>query len=111
MPDPETCVLIYEHRFGSDVSVYKDRKSAEISAACIALEWISDIEDPDIAQEIISHIEAERYVDAVSLYCQHTQEEMTLQSVTVYEGQGDLKEALIRAKKVIEESEDDGAAD
>ena len=112
---PETSyVLKYDHKHGTDLSAYLSEEDAEIGAAHLMLEWISDLCDGEAnptADEILDHIEKGEVGNAIAKWPELASdtESLSIEEVKLYPNPPEVTPEDVEAvREAIAPSGDEG---
>lgn len=75
-----TYAVVHQHNYGIDCNVYSTAEDAYLSAGCIIMDWIQEIEDVLVQREIVSSLKIKDFSEAIRLYnVNHAEESITIQ--------------------------------
>lgn len=111
----ELWTLYYEHKFGSDISIYESAEEATLSAIDIILDWVHDeVREKGQQLEVLKHILEKQYDRAIEMYQEYSgREYITIERHTPHENGSFNEEELVekakaKFKKLKEEGDQDG---
>lgn len=71
-------VLVYQHRYGTDVSVYDSQEGAQDSVWNLIDEALTELQDPEIAGQIRAALDRNELDLAQNLWCDCMNEDFTI---------------------------------
>jgi len=87
-------VLTYNHKHGTDVSVYRTHDGAIISIFEIVLEYLSEVEDREKRSAIREAVKQRSLAKVSELWAEATEEGFDIDTCAVIEDEADLEAAI-----------------